>query len=157
VVDTLDLLVGDIVHLEPGDVIPADGILVSGHNVMCDESCVTGEADLRKKMLAHDVMARIEDGESPIKLDPFIISGASITEGVGTFLVTAVGARSSWGLTNMCLREHRRDSPIEKEISNISKIITKLIIGYVRSFYIPCCRAHALISHTWHLEHFADC
>nr|CAG8460801.1 2678_t:CDS:2 [Entrophospora candida] len=40
-----DILVGDILHLEPGDIIAADGILVSGHNLRCDESAATGESD----------------------------------------------------------------------------------------------------------------
>ena len=32
-----DVLVGDILHLEAGDLVPADGIFISGHNVTCDE------------------------------------------------------------------------------------------------------------------------
>ena len=44
-----DLLVGDLMLLEPGDVVAADGILISGHNVKCDESAATGESDALRK------------------------------------------------------------------------------------------------------------
>jgi Ca2+-transporting ATPase len=34
-----------MLHVELGDVVPADGVLVSGHSIRCDESSVTGESD----------------------------------------------------------------------------------------------------------------
>ena len=45
-----NVVVGDIVLLEPGDVIPCDGVFLSGHNVRCDESSATGESDAIKKL-----------------------------------------------------------------------------------------------------------
>ena len=43
-----DITVGDVLHLEPGDAVPADGIFISGHGVKCDESSATGESDQMK-------------------------------------------------------------------------------------------------------------
>lgn len=43
-----EVLVGDVVHLEPGDVVPADGIKIDGYNVVC-ESSATGETGLIHK------------------------------------------------------------------------------------------------------------
>jgi P-type Ca2+ transporter type 2C len=45
-----NVVVGDIVLLEPGDVIPCDGVSLSGHNVRYDESSATGESDAIKKL-----------------------------------------------------------------------------------------------------------
>ncbi|RUS18260.1 E1-E2 ATPase-domain-containing protein, partial [Jimgerdemannia flammicorona] len=45
-----DIQVGDILHIEPGDIIAADGVFIDGHNLRCDESAATGEADAVKKM-----------------------------------------------------------------------------------------------------------
>jgi Ca2+-transporting ATPase len=53
-VSVYDIMVGDILHLEAGDSIPADGILVSGYGVKCDESSATGESDQMKKTNGHD-------------------------------------------------------------------------------------------------------
>lgn len=44
-----DVLVGDVALLEPGEIILCDGIYLSGHNVKCNESVATGEADAIKK------------------------------------------------------------------------------------------------------------
>ena len=45
-----DVQVGEILHLEPGEVIPSDGIFIEGHNLKCDESAATGESDAVRKL-----------------------------------------------------------------------------------------------------------
>ena len=45
-----EVVVGDIALLEPGEIIPCDGVFLSGHNVKCDESGATGESDAIKKL-----------------------------------------------------------------------------------------------------------
>jgi P-type Ca2+ transporter type 2C len=96
-ISVYDVLVGDVLHLEPGDLVPADGVFISGHNVQCDESSVTGESDQKRKTAGDEVMAQIEAGASVSKLDPFIISGSKVLEGAGTYLVTGVGVHSIYG------------------------------------------------------------
>ena len=44
-----DIQVGDILHLEPGDIVAVDGIFIEGHNLKCDESAATGESDAVRK------------------------------------------------------------------------------------------------------------
>ena len=44
-----DIQVGDILHLDPGDIVPVDGIFIEGHNLKCDESAATGESDAVRK------------------------------------------------------------------------------------------------------------
>lgn len=76
-----DILVGDVLHLEPGDLVPVDGIFIEGHHVKCDESSATGESDALKKTNGDEVMRALESGENRKNLDPFIISGAKVLEG----------------------------------------------------------------------------
>lgn len=84
-ISVYDILVGDVMHMEPGDLIPADGVFISGHNVKCDESSATGESDQMKKTSAEQVLRLLERGHNDSKdLDPFIISGSKVLEGVGT-------------------------------------------------------------------------
>ncbi|KAI8647336.1 PMCA-type calcium-translocating P-type ATPase [Parasitella parasitica] len=45
-----DVQVGDILKLEPGDIVCADGIFIEGHNLKCDESAATGESDAVRKL-----------------------------------------------------------------------------------------------------------
>lgn len=112
------VLVGDVMLLEAGDVIPVDGVYIDGDNVSCDESSATGESDLIKKVPAAAVMQGIREGNTNIKkLDPFLISGARILDGVGTFLVTAVGQNSSHGRTMMSLRDDPGQTPLQLKLN----------------------------------------
>jgi Ca2+-transporting ATPase len=121
-----DVLVGDVMHLEPGDMIPVDGIFIEGHNVKCDESQTTGESDLIRKKPADEVYAAIENHESLRKMDPFILSGAQVTEGVGTFLVTSTGVNSSYGKTLTSLREDPEVTPLQSKLNTLAEYIAKL-------------------------------
>ena len=99
-----DIVVGDILHLEPGDMIPVDGVLPEGHNVKADESAATGESDALKKVPAEYALNNTEPGAKfSNKFDPFILSGSKILEGIGKYVVTAVGPNSYHGRTMMCI------------------------------------------------------
>lgn len=125
-ISVFDVLVGDVIHLEPGDMIPVDGIFISGHNLKCDESSATGESDLLKKHGGEEVYKAIEAHENIAKMDPFIISGGKVTEGIGTFLVTAVGVNSSHGKTMMSLREDAQTTPLQSKLNVLAEYIAKL-------------------------------
>ncbi|KAL1875860.1 plasma membrane calcium [Diaporthe australafricana] len=121
-----DILVGDMLHLEPGDMIPVDGILIEGFNVKCDESQATGESDVIRKRPADEVYAAIENGENLAKMDPFIQSGARVMEGVGTFMATSVGIHSSYGKTLMALNDDPEMTPLQSKLNVIAEYIAKL-------------------------------
>jgi P-type E1-E2 ATPase len=83
------LMVGDVVHIETGEILPVDGILIKANNVSADESSITGETDLLRKGIPN-----YENGD---KTSPFLLSGSRIMEGTGEMLVSAVGVNSQWG------------------------------------------------------------
>ncbi|KAH8978943.1 E1-E2 ATPase-domain-containing protein [Lactarius akahatsu] len=56
-IDVHRVVVGDVVLLEPGEVIPCDGVFLSGHNVRCDESSAMGELDTTKKLSYEECIA----------------------------------------------------------------------------------------------------
>ncbi|KAM6484848.1 cation transporting ATPase [Trichoderma sp. SZMC 28011] len=127
-VSVYDVVVGDIMLLEPGDIIPVDGVFVQGHGLSCDESSVTGESDLAKKVPADDVQQALlnEEGSELKRLDPFIISGARVLDGVGSFLVTSVGQNSSHGRTMMSLSEDPGPTPLQQKLNVLAGYIAKL-------------------------------
>jgi P-type Ca2+ transporter type 2C len=102
-ISVYDVLVGDVVFLEPGDMVLVNGIFINRHGVKYDESSATGESDLLKKHLVEDVYRAIEKHNNVKKIDPFIISGAKVSEGVGSFLVTVTGIYLIYGKTIMSL------------------------------------------------------
>ena len=132
-IPVFDLMVGDVMHLSTGDLIPVDGIFIGGHGVKCDESSATGESDLLKKVAADEVFDALQEmHKSKIsdpkleKLDPIIISGSKVQEGTGTFLVTAVGVNSSYGRTTMSLRTKQEDTPLQKKLNVLADAIAKV-------------------------------
>ncbi|KAJ5480344.1 hypothetical protein N7530_005853 [Penicillium desertorum] len=121
-----DVLVGDLMLLEPGDMVPVDGILIEGHDLKCDESSATGESDVLRKTPGEEVYRTIEQNEDLKKMDPFIISGAKVSEGVGTFLVTATGMNSTYGRTMMSLQEEGETTPLQTKLNKLAEYIAKL-------------------------------
>lgn len=125
-ISVYDVLVGDIIHMEPGDVIPVDGIFVEGHDVKCDESSATGESDAIRKTPSAMVMKALENGQSQKGLDPFIISGAKVNEGVGTYMATSVGVHSSFGKIMMSVRTEMEATPLQEKLGGLAVAISKI-------------------------------
>ncbi|CAG7959590.1 unnamed protein product [Penicillium olsonii] len=115
-----DLMVGDVLHLEAGDSIPADGVLITGHGVKCDESSATGESDQMKKTPGHEVWQQIVAGKATKKLDPFLISGSNVLEGVGTYLVTSVGPYSTYGRILLSLQTPNDPTPLQVKLGKLA-------------------------------------
>jgi len=105
VIDIKELLVGDVALLEPGEIVPYDGIFISGHNIRCDESGATGESDAIKKV-NYDECISLRDQAKCEGVDPhafdapnahtdcFLISGSKVLEGYGKYVVIAVSQKS---------------------------------------------------------------
>jgi Ca2+-transporting ATPase len=131
-----DIQVGDILHLEPGDIVPVDGIFIEGHNLKCDESAATGESDAVRKQnwKMCERLAAKEESSSSGKVqtehkstpDPYIISGAKVLEGVCSYLVTAVGENSYYGRTMMALRSEPESTPLQEKLNDLAEMIAKL-------------------------------
>lgn len=127
-ISVYDVMVGDVLHLESGDSIPADGILISGYSVKCDESSATGESDQIKKVDGQEAWLQIIEGRATKKLDPFLISGSKILEGVGTYLVTSVGPYSTYGQIMMSLQTSNDPTPLQVKLGQLANWI-----GYLGS------------------------
>lgn len=76
-----------------------------------------------KKTPGQEVWQRIQDGTATAKLDPFIISGAKVLEGVGTYLVTSVGQNSSYGKILMSLQTENSPTPLQVKLSKLANWI----------------------------------
>ena len=137
-ISVYDILVGDVMHLEPGDLIPVDGIFIDGHNVRCDESSATGESDIIRKTPGDEVYHAIETHQSLKKMDPFILSGGKVSEGVGTFLVTATGVNSSYGKTLMSLQDEGQTTPLQMKLNVLAEYIAKLGLAAGLLLFVVC-------------------
>ncbi|KAI9343499.1 PMCA-type calcium-translocating P-type ATPase [Obelidium mucronatum] len=105
-----DLLVGDILLMEPGDILAADGVLITGMGLKCDESSATGESDAIKKSPEHESI---------------LLSGSQVTEGMGKYVVTNVGEDSFFGKILMAMRTEMEDTPLQVKLDGLAERIAK--------------------------------
>ncbi|KAJ7227098.1 Ca-transporting ATPase [Mycena pura] len=122
VIDIKQVVVGDIALLEPGEIVPCDGVFLGGHNVRCDESAATGESDAIKKLSFDECIANRESAHT----DCFVISGSKVLEGVGKYVVVAVGTKSFNGRIMMALRGDADNTPLQIKLNALAELIAKL-------------------------------
>ncbi|POS70561.1 plasma membrane calcium-transporting ATPase [Diaporthe helianthi] len=126
-ISVFDLLVGDLLRVEAGEVAPVDGVLVDGFGIQADESPMTGESDLVDKTPA----VYVEDASRKVggsDFDPFIFGGTKITHGVGDFLVLAVGPHSTYGRMQLSLRADVEETPLQQKLGRLAKYL--IFIGF---------------------------
>ncbi|KAF9059412.1 Ca-transporting ATPase [Rhodocollybia butyracea] len=134
VVDIKDVVVGDIALLEPGEIVPCDGVFLSGHNCRCDESGATGESDAIRKVSWDDWTALREKhaddksahGSELAHVDCFVVSGSKVLEGVGRYVIVAVGQKSFNGRIMMALRGDSENTPLQLKLNDLAELIAKL-------------------------------
>ncbi|GMM51240.1 calcium-transporting ATPase [Starmerella bacillaris] len=119
-IDIESILTGDILLIQPGDVIPVDGVLVHATDVECDESSVTGESDTMKKIAASKI-----DTTNPKAQDCFVISGSKVLQGTGRFIATGVGLNSIFGRTMVSLQTGTEVTPLQEKLNRIADGIAK--------------------------------
>ncbi|KAJ5102014.1 hypothetical protein NUU61_004236 [Penicillium alfredii] len=123
-----EVVVGDLIHVNPGDIVPADGLLIRGHQVKCDESSATGESEPVDKRPAESLSESSQqetyDGQH-LHTDPFILSHTKVVEGVGAFLVLATGTNSSYGKILSSLNDDPGFTPLQVRLSGLAKNIAR--------------------------------
>eukprot|EP00250_Pteridium_aquilinum_P003229 c13544_g2_i1 orf=699-3203(+) len=123
-----DIVVGDIVELNTGDKVPADGLLVQGQSLAIDESSFTGESDYY----------------IPNLKGAFLRSGSKIQAGYGSMLVTGVGINTEWGRTMALLSngDNAEETPLQAHLTEAATLIGKvgllvaiMVLVFLISFY----------------------
>ncbi|CAA7263095.1 unnamed protein product [Cyclocybe aegerita] len=133
VIDVKDLVVGDVGLLQPGEILPCDGIFLSGHNVKCDESWFSGESDAIRKHPFTKVATTptCEKDDASVEVphsygDCFILSGSKVLEGAGKYIVVAVGRRSLSGRVQTSLESSRTVTPLQDKLNGFATLVAKI-------------------------------
>lgn len=130
-----EIVVGDIVILEEGDKVPADGEVLYAQSLGVNESSLTGESTIVYKNTKKDV-------DNHFKLN-MCYSGTDITNGMGIIKVSSVGNKTELGLIGESLNLVKQEkTPLEKQINKLVFVCTiisgiifllTLIITYVNN------------------------
>ena len=128
-----DLLVGDLIAVNYGDIMAADCLLVEGNGIKMDESALTGESDAMKKEPYHRCMEILEQskGKDSKVPSPLILSGTNCIEGSGKAIVLAVGDHSQKGLIRRTVDNAQENSktPLEEKLEVIAGMIGYFGLG----------------------------
>lgn len=116
-----DVVKDDLVILQYGDKIPADGILIKG-DIMVDESTLNGESkEIHKEMIKNKITSKNR-----------LYRGTIVCEGGGILKVTCVGLNTFYGKIASELKEKAGDSPLKIRLRKLAKIISTF--GYIGAF-----------------------
>ncbi|RSL69342.1 hypothetical protein CEP51_012338 [Fusarium floridanum] len=153
VVSVNDILVGDLLLLKAGDVVPTDGILIDGPGIACDESALTGESDLIRKVPSNDVgkeLRELPEDEGLKRTSSkghFIPAGSRVVDGTGTYLVTAVGQDTTYRRGQA---SHPKPTPLEGSAVHWLKVFgSGLFLGCLALL----CGLFSIAPSLWHLLH----
>lgn len=131
VIDSALLVPGDIVLLEAGDYIPADGRLLEGYSLTCDESAVSGDSAPSEKQAEYlpENICPLEERKN------MVYAGCSVIYGHGTMLVTETGMNTELARQAAILElTVGTDIPVKRrltEIGRISKIAVLAVCAIV--------------------------
>ena len=123
VINTKELVPGDIIYLESGETVPADIRILSCENLKVDESALTGESvPVQKSSDALKEKLIIQEQKNMLFL------GTNITNGKCTGIVVSTGKNSELGKIALSLNEiDRIETPLQLKIKELSKKITLIV------------------------------
>lgn len=123
-----DLVVGDIVLLEAGDAIPADGRLINCVSLKVEEAALTGESVPVEK-----TDAALDDSKGDITLGDrvnMVYMGSAAVYGRAKMVVCATGMNTEMGKIAMAITNAEEgQTPLQKKLSQLSHILTILVLG----------------------------
>ena len=123
-VPSRELVTGDVVLVETGDIIPADMRFLVTESVMIDESVVTGESVPTKK-ISIALPATVTDVYGA---DNIGFSGTTVLEGKGTGIVVATGNETMIGGIAHLTMSTVQESGFERGVNRLSKFILRLVL-----------------------------
>lgn len=114
-----DVVVGDIIKIEGGDEIPADGLLLDSSSLRIDESNFTGE------LYANKTTVETEFDLDATYPSNFLLRGSTVIEGNGVFKVTQIGMQTEEGKGVARTQEGSEvETPLNKQLSQLGKWIS---------------------------------
>lgn len=105
------LVPGDIISLEPGDIVPADSIIFDSYDLTLNESILTGESE-------------------PVAKGPTVpacFSGTTVASGRGWAIVVKTGKETKYGDISKLATQAKKESTFEKELGRLSRFILILV------------------------------
>lgn len=126
------LVPGDIIIVQEGELIAADGRIVECYDFTTDESVITGESAPVAK--ASDPF--MQDNLPLYKQKSMVFAGSSVLSGTARIVVTATGLATASGLVEQASQNFTHQMPLEKDLGFLLQFILWLIVGICTVLFI---------------------
>ena len=130
-----ELVVGDVILLEEGDKVPADGRLIETNALKVDNSAITGESEPQLRSLEYTHPNILESRN-------MVFSGTLVQSGNGKAVVFGIGHNTQIGsLATLTQQTSGVDTPIRKELNHFIKVISAIavimgVIFFILAFFL---------------------
>lgn len=132
-IPTADVVVGDVVVLEAGDVVPADLYLIEAVSLKCDESMLTGESEASEKVCDKKFKESTPLGDRK----NICFSSSTVVYGKGMGIVVATGQNAEIGKIANMLKEGKEEStPLQHSLNKLGKILTIVVLAIAVAIFI---------------------
>ncbi|MDU4859714.1 MAG: calcium-translocating P-type ATPase, PMCA-type [Terrisporobacter othiniensis] len=130
IIKSEEVVLGDIVLLEAGDAVPADGRIIESASLKIEEAALTGESVAVTK---HSDTLSLSSGEKDISLGDrknMVYMGSSVVYGRGKAIITATGMNTEMGkIAHVLSNTKESQTPLQVKLSQLSKTLSFLVIG----------------------------
>jgi Ca2+-transporting ATPase len=124
-----DIVVGDVVILEAGDAVPADGRIIENASMKIEESALTGESVPVNKMM--DVLGLGSSADVPLgDRKNMAYMGSTVVYGRGKVVITATSMDTEMGkIADAIAKAEENQTPLQIKLAGLSKILSYLVVG----------------------------
>lgn len=143
-----ELVRGDLIVLEAGDAVPADGRILECASMKVEEAALTGES---VPSLKTERALMLDEGQRDIPLGDrknMVYMGSTVVYGRGTAVITAVGMNTEMGKIADALSQAKdSQTPLQRKLAQLSRVLSVLVLGIcVLIFGVSLFRAYPAIS-----------
>ncbi len=132
-VKTTELVIGDVVVLDAGDVVPADMYLIECASLKCEEASLTGESKPAEKQSGVALKEKTPLGDRV----NMCFSSSTVVYGRGVGVVTATGQEAEMGKIASMLSEAKEEAtPLEKSLAKLGKVLTILVLAIAAILFV---------------------
>jgi Ca2+-transporting ATPase len=119
-IPAIDIVPGDIVQLEAGDIVPADGRILRSASCETQEAALTGES----APIAKDANTLAGDNVALGDRSNMLFQNTDVTRGTATMVVTTTGMQTQMGeIASMLTSVSRSRSPLQRELDSLTKVL----------------------------------
>lgn len=139
-----ELVIGDIVVLSAGDMIPADLRVIESKDLYVGQSSLTGESDSVKKLV--DSEFSLDDIDSISDLDTICFMGTNVISGSAKCVVILTADDTYFGKVAHTLNTGKPKTAFQKDIENISRLLIRFMLVLVPIVFILNAWKHSIIT-----------